>query len=408
MINQLIQNGANIPNPESIEIGSEVNLDQINPEGLTIHSGCKIFGKLTHIMQDVTLGYEGPATINSCYIGPQVSLNGGFFKESVFLKKSSMGSGSHVRQGTILEEEASGAHTVGLKQTILFPFVTLGSLINFCDCLMAGGTNRRNHSEVGSSYIHFNYTPNQDKATPSIMGDVPKGVMLNQNPIFLGGQGGIVGPCRFAYGTVIAAGSIYRKDEFDENKLLVDSGGQRGRLPFDPIVYQALKRIIVNNTFYISNLIALLYWYKYVRSLFISIDYSKQLHEGLCQTLINSIHERIKRLKDIKDKMPNAIAHYQKKFSVSDSDKLFIQKNEFYNNWHQFEDTLNNAMTAFDNCQMQYSFLNLLSPNTHLPYIDAITHLPIDNKQIGTKWLQSIVDQITHQVFSVLPSFVST
>lgn len=76
-----------------------------------------------------------------------------------------MGSGAHVRGGTILEEEANGAHTVGLKQTILMPFVTLGSLINFCDVLLAGGTSRTNHSEVGSSYIHFNFTPDGDKTT---------------------------------------------------------------------------------------------------------------------------------------------------------------------------------------------------------------------------------------------------
>ena len=77
---------------------------------------------------------------------------------------------------------------------------------------MSGGTDGKNHSEVGSSYIHFNYTPNQDKATPSLIGDVPAGVMLNQPPIFLGGQGGLVGPVRIGHGTVIAAGTIYRKD----------------------------------------------------------------------------------------------------------------------------------------------------------------------------------------------------
>jgi UDP-N-acetylglucosamine/UDP-N-acetylgalactosamine diphosphorylase len=86
------------------------------------------------------------------------------------------------------------AHAVGLKQTILFPFVTLGSLINFCDCLMGGGTSRRNHSEVGSSFIHFNYTPRQDKATASLLGDVPRGVMLDQPPIFLGGREESSGP----------------------------------------------------------------------------------------------------------------------------------------------------------------------------------------------------------------------
>ena len=61
-----------------------------------------------------------------------------------------MGLGAQVREGCILEEEANGAHCVGIKQTILFPFVTLGSLINFCDCLMAGGTSRKDHSEAGS------------------------------------------------------------------------------------------------------------------------------------------------------------------------------------------------------------------------------------------------------------------
>ena len=102
-----------------------------------------------------------------------------------------MGSGAHVRAGCILEEQASGAHTVGLKHTILFPFVTLGSLVNFCDCLMSGGTDRKNHSEVGSSYIHFNYTPQPGQGhPPPLVGDVPHGVMLNQAPIFLGGAGG--------------------------------------------------------------------------------------------------------------------------------------------------------------------------------------------------------------------------
>ena len=118
-----------------------------------------------------------------------------------------------------MEEQASIAHTVGLKQTILFPFVTLGSLINFCDCFMAGGTSRKDHSEVGSSYIHFNFTPNQDKATASLIGDVPCGVMLDQKPIFLGGQGGIIGPCRLTYGLTAAAGTIVRKDELRPDRL---------------------------------------------------------------------------------------------------------------------------------------------------------------------------------------------
>ena len=126
-----------------------------------------------------------------------------------------MGLGAHLRAGCILEEQASGAHCVGLKQTILFPFVTLGSLINFCDILMTGGTSRKNHSEVGSSYIHFNFTPwgkSGDKATPSLVGDVVEGVFLDRKRIFLGGSGGMVGPCRVGYGSIAAAGQVLRRD----------------------------------------------------------------------------------------------------------------------------------------------------------------------------------------------------
>lgn len=44
-----------------------------------------------------------------------VELKGGYFNKSVFLEKASMGLGAQVREGCILEEEANGAHCVGLK-----------------------------------------------------------------------------------------------------------------------------------------------------------------------------------------------------------------------------------------------------------------------------------------------------
>ena len=174
-------------------IGEEVDVGRIAEDAI-IHPGCRIYGSKTLICKGAELGYEGPVTIKDCFVGPDVKLKGGYFEKSVFLEGTEAGSGAHVRAGTILEEYASIAHTVGLKQTILFPFVTLGSLINFCDCMMAGGTGRKNHSEVGSSYIHFNYTPNQDKATASLIGDVPKGVMIDQKPIFWEGRAGWSGP----------------------------------------------------------------------------------------------------------------------------------------------------------------------------------------------------------------------
>ncbi len=160
LISALIEKGVKIPNPLSVEIGEDVNIKLISSDDVTIHSGCKIFGKKTLIMHGVKLGSRSPVTIKNCQLGRNVELKGGYFEESTFLDSANMGDGAEVREGCLMEEEANGAHTVGLKQTILFPFVTLGSIINFCDILMAGGTSRTNHSEVGSSYIHFNYTSN--------------------------------------------------------------------------------------------------------------------------------------------------------------------------------------------------------------------------------------------------------
>jgi len=388
-IEKLVQKGVKISNPQGIEIGSEVDTDKISGDEVVIHTGCKLYGSSTLILRGATLGYEGPVTVENCQVGPRVELKGGFFRNAVFLKKSTMGSGSNVREGTILEEESSAAHTVGLKQTILFPFVTLGSLINFCDCLMSGGTGRKNHSEVGSSYIHFNYTPNQDKATPSLIGDVPKGVMLNQRPIFLGGQGGLVGPCRLEFGTVIAAGSIVRKDELNPDRLLIGDMARGGSIPFTPGMYYNIRRITVNNIIYIANLIALDHWYDHVRSKFISEDFPELLFQGLKEKLNMAIVERIYRLKDLSQKMSDFAQVYQSHTKQNESPLVLKQKNELYQRWTELEENFN----------------SLGIKTSGKDYLSVIKGLTIQDTKTGIAWLQGIVDHITVGAFKSLPSF---
>ncbi len=282
--------------PESVHIGEEVDTERISGHNVTLYPGTRIFGEKTLVMEGAGLGAEGPVTVDNCIIGPDVSLKGGFFKEAVFAGKNTFGTGAHVREGTILEEEASAAHCVGLKQTILFPFVTLGSLINFCDCLMAGGTDRKNHSEVGSAYIHFNYTPFQDKATPSMLGNVHQGVMLDQPPVFLGGQGGLVGPCRIAFGCVTAAGSIIRKDEENPDRLLFGGAVKETSVKRSGLMKRNVPRIYNHNCRYIAALISLMNWYRHVRALFVQTRFEKERHTGMVQTLYSAIEERMKRL----------------------------------------------------------------------------------------------------------------
>lgn len=394
-VKQLIERGVRIPNPESVEIGDDINIERIDPSGVVIHSGCRLYGEQTFISHDAQIGAESPATIRDCYLGPHAALKGGFFQESVFLGKSSCGLGAHVRKGTIIEDSASIAHTVGLKQTILFPYVTLGSLINFCDCLMAGGTGPRNHSEVGSAYIHFNFTPNQDKATASLIGDVPRGVMLNQSPVFLGGQGGLVGPCQIAYGTVAAAGSICRKDQLKENRLVVEGNIPNMRMPLVLDTYRNLKRILIKNINYIGNLFALNQWYQSVRRRFIGADFPEPLLTGLVTTLQKGIDERIKQLDRLRLKVAAT--------AINESDL----HRSLCENWDQIHSVLK-APQQFEGQQVSKATLLAgieqgIAANG-LNYLEVIGRLDPQVAASGSQWLQGVVDHLDEAIFSILNS----
>jgi len=384
-IETLIQKGVNIPNPDAVDIGEDVDIKRMSAKGVTIHTGCRLFGKRTLILDRTTIGYEGPATVDNCQVGPEVDLKSGFFSNAVFLRKVSMGAGSHVRTGTILEEEAKVAHTVGLKHTILFPFVTLGSLINFCDCFMTGGTDGKNHSEVGSSYIHFNYTPNQDKATASLLGDVPNGVMLNQPPIFLGGQGGLVGPCRVAFGITIAAGTIFRKDELRNGRLIFGGRNAAGNVPYTKDIVVAQKRTKSHNIDYIANLMTLMQWYRNVRVCFISTDFPNTLLEGLQEKLLAGIQERIVQLKGF----------YLKNSNDRDA----------YERWAETENFLLKTDKCMEDKDKKESFLKNIESKIQekgKDYISVIQGLEQPKVEAGIDWLQGIVDRINYNALQLL------
>jgi len=398
LITALIEKGVKIPNPSSVEISEEVDINLISSEDVTIHSGCKIFGKKTLIMPGVKLGSRSPVTIKNCQLGKKVELKGGYFEGSTFLDYANMGDGAEVREGCLLEEEANGAHTVGLKQTILFPFVTLGSIINFCDILMAGGTSRKNHSEVGSSYIH--------KATASLIGDVAQGVMLNQPPIFLGGQGGIVGPSRIGYKTVIAAGVIFRGDCPQGHKLLMGKEPQKGDMDFYPGLYWSVKRRVINCIEYIANIIALRQWYLIVRSKFFQgSNMEKLLYEGALEKLDIIFNERIKRFKQLASKMEKSIELYKSIKGNEVSNELINQKRELLENIQKIEKCFNDCLSYSGDEKMKEEFLNTID-TTNKDYINVIQNLNEHILKVGTSWLLSIVENTRNTILKYLPSFI--
>lgn len=399
---RLIDKGVDIPNPVSIDLDDDVKIDRISGSGVRIYPGCRIYGEHTVISAGSRIGYEGPVTIDNCQLGPRVDLKGGYFNRSVFLEKANMGLGAQVREGCILEEEANGAHCVGIKQTILFPFVTLGSLINFCDCLMAGGTSRKDHSEVGSSYIHFNFTPDGDKTTASLIGDVPRGVMLNQPAIFLGGQGGIVGPLRMGYGNVVAANSVLRNDVIEDSKLIVGKTHSGKTIRYRPRAYPNIRRIIENNIIFLANLAALEDWYIHVRRpIFDSQEFGPLVFEGVLDKLALARKERIKRLRILAEKAKIYTTH-----DVETTPET-AGRNEFFDKFAEIEELF--ARAAPDSIIEKYrdDFLSASEEarsQKGIGYTDIIQGLPDDVSGKGTVWLQHVVDAFCQKTKEIVPS----
>ena len=382
----LAARGVRLIGPDTIEIGPEVDPERIG-EGVVIHPGCRVRGAATLIGPGCELGAEAPVTLDGCALGANVALAGGYVAGSVFLDEASVGSAAQIRPACLLEEHAGAAHAVGLKQTILFPYAQLGSLINFCDVLLAGGTSRKNHSEVGSGFIHFNYTPRGDKATASAFGDVPRGVFLREPRIFLGGQGGAAGPVRTGFGTFTAAGVILREDLADGetanflNTTQPDADADReARLP----------RKVRHNIEYLADLAALRAWYDLVRRPYLE---ARPLGAPLLDAALTVIDaartERAKRLVElaglvtIRSGRPSTPARLQ------------------------FQRHATDAADAMLGCAVRpddgFIAAATAPAQAGTGYLDAIAALPSDIVDRGVAWLQGVAADVRRAGAAPIP-----
>lgn len=392
-VRALVERGVVIHSPATVHVDHSVCPNRV-AAGAVIHPGCRLAGSETSIGPESAIGEEGPVTLDNCQLGRGVELKAGYFAGATFLDGSSMGAGAHVRPGTLLEEEASGAHTVGFKQTILLPFVTTGSLVNFCDCLMAGGTSRRRHSEVGSSYVHFNFTPHQDKATASLIGDVPRGVMLDQNPIFLGGQGGLVGPARVAFGCVVPAGVVLREDAPEADRIVYPRSLPVGESrPYTTGAYRDIRRIVANNLLYFGNIRALECWYASIRRAYLTrTPHGEACYEGAIRQLRAVAAERVKRLREFVGKLPQSVKLLE---SHPGTENWVHEQRNFMQEWPAIEEKLQaDGCESIGSSDRDVLFTAINRASQGAGYIETIQALPPDIRRAGVRWLQAIVDSV--------------
>lgn len=297
-IRELEARGVRIIDRRQVYVAPEVKTERIFP-GAVLFPGTRLTGERTLIGTGAKIGTEGPAVIADSIIAAEAEVKSGFLEGATLLKRAKAGAGAHFRAGTLLEEEASTAHTVGLKQTILMYGVTLGSLINLCDILVSGGRSRAEHTEIGSGFVHFNFTPygkRGDKATPSLVGDVENGIFLDTDPIFLGGMSGLVGPARVGLAAVTAAGQVIRRDvpgatlSFEERRTFSKDFSRENSRPSER--HRARKREL--NREFIEQLLMLKSWYEGIRWPRADAE-EKLVLSGAIEGISGTIEERLKR-----------------------------------------------------------------------------------------------------------------
>lgn len=309
-VQRLRDRGVDVWGPERVYVAADVPLDHIEP-GASIYQAT-LSGPELYIGCGSRIGGSGHARVANCQIGREVELGAGTYEGATFLDGAMVRGFAEIRPGTLLEEQVDAAHSVAFKNTILTATVVTGSVLNYCDLFMSGGTSRSDHSEVGSGVIHFNFDPRGDKYG-SLIGDV-RGVLLQSAPVFVGGQCGLVGPVHIDFGAVVAAGSLVRRD-VAADCVHFENFESQAVSDFDREIYTGLRRKFLATAKLIGNLRALDVWYEQVRLPFCE-DYQKPLYRAAQQQARAHIAERIKRVEKIISKLKRSI---EKSAALGDS-----------------------------------------------------------------------------------------
>ena len=249
-VEELAARGVQLPDPEAVVVGAEVDLDNLE-SGAVIGPGTKVLGAETMIGAGTEI--QGAAVVKNSLIGRNCSLAAGEYADSVLLDGCSTVGWARVRGHSAWEEESNCAHNVDTKTTVLGYKSTLGSLINFCNVLMLGGTSPRLEvgSEVGSGTINFNFLPFGATVGALIKPSTVVGNM--ESPFlacegaptryaFIGGHTSIIAPVVLGLGTVVAAKSRVNPGIYGEDKL-IGGGNLEKTVVLDAAKVRVLKDI---------------------------------------------------------------------------------------------------------------------------------------------------------------------
>ena len=418
----LAQKGVHIPAPHQVHITREVSLEAIAP-GVVLHPFTRLGGAGTRIDAGAVIGAAGPATLDDCWIGKEAVVGAlgpvtlkdvaagpgtvfgcGVAEQAVFLGKEagdpdfSTGFGFRVRKGSLYEEDANSAQHTDTKMTILFPWVTLGSNINWCDILVAGGSGpgAGRFSEIGSGAIHFNFTPRGDKATGSLLGDVVDGVFLNEERLFIGGHASLVGPLNASFGAITGAGGRFHRNLRRGLNLAAPPSQEAESASFDMEIYGSIYRIYTHQIEVVGQLCALDAWYGQVRERLAASDPDRSALYARGREMVRlNVSERIAQLGALAGKMERSVALLRRE---GDDDPRIVQHRALLEHWPSIEAHLLGAGGRAT--EAPAALMEALDPSAAQAegrYTRAIQGLPPMAADEGRQWLRGIVRDVASE-----------
>jgi UDP-N-acetylglucosamine/UDP-N-acetylgalactosamine diphosphorylase len=219
----------------------------------------------------------------------------------------------------------------------------------------------------------------------------------------------MVGPARIGYGTVIAAGAVYRGDCPDGGILIGGNSEEAYEKYFHSGFYGNVQRRVLNNIIYLANLLALRQWYIHVRKPFFkNQEFGDGLFEGALEKLEMAVSERLKRFEALSQKMEQSIEIGKDVLQGQQKDIVLQQQSELLNNWTPLGQCFSeqNEMAIAEKERTSFiQAINDIVEKEDRGYTDAIQALDADIASIGVYWLQSIVDGILKRALNVIPSY---
>mgnify|MGYP001814059790 FL=1 len=180
-------------------------------------------------------------------------------------------------------------------------------------------------------------------------------------------------------------------------------------MPFRKGIYPNVKRIMLNNFIYFANLVALMQWYRYVRSLFVSNVFPTPLFEGLVGKLTIAIEERILRMDHFISLLPASLEKYPRIHSSEERPANVRHHQDLTTHQGTIIETLNriHRRSVKGDEMIRDRFIEsllLLVEKTGKDYTRTIGMLDASAKEEGARWLGGIVGQVVQELLSKIPS----